>query len=108
MSGTASLEVALLKRPQIVVYRTSPISAFIALSIIKVKYISLVNLILNKPIVKEFIQNKFNCDNLIKELKDIESKSRKREFNNSYRELRSIIGNEDATKNVSEEIYKNL
>lgn len=108
MSGTASLEVALLKRPQIVVYRTSPISAFIALSILKVKYISLVNLILNKPIVKEFIQNKFNCNNLIKELKDIESKSRKREFDNSYRELRSIIGKEDASKNVSEKIYKNL
>ena len=108
MSGTASLEVALLNKPHIVVYKTSPLTAFIGLSVIKIKFISLVNLILNKPLVKELIQDKFNCDNLIKELKDIEKENRKREFNTSYKELRSIIGNEDATKNVSEKIYKSL
>ena len=108
MSGTASLEVALLNRPQIVVYKTSPITAFVGLSILKIKFISLVNLILNKPLVKELIQDKFNCNNLIKELKNIETESRKREFKNSYMELRSILGDKDATKNVSEKIYKSL
>ena len=108
MSGTASLEVALLNKPHIVVYKTSQITAFIGLSIIKVKFISLVNLILNKPLVKELIQDEFNCNNLIKELKDIESEKRKREFKNSFKNLRSILGNIDATKNVSEKIYKNL
>jgi lipid-A-disaccharide synthase len=67
-SGTATLETALLKVPQIVVYKTSTISYHIAKSFITVPYISLVNLIADKPVIKELIQAEANPDVLTKEL----------------------------------------
>ncbi len=67
-SGTATLETALWKIPQVVTYATSSISYVIAKSLIKVDYISLVNLITNKPVVKELIQNEFTAKNVILEL----------------------------------------
>ena len=67
-SGTATLETALLKVPQLVVYKTSRISYHIAKSFITVNYISLVNLIADKPVVKELIQREANPDRLTKEL----------------------------------------
>ncbi len=67
-SGTATLETALLKIPQVVIYKTSSISYHIGKRLIRVGYISLVNLIANKPVVKELIQNDLNIDNLKMEL----------------------------------------
>ena len=63
-SGTATLETALFNVPQIVCYKGSLISYLIARQLIKVKYISLVNLIANKEVVPELIQLKFNEKNL--------------------------------------------
>jgi lipid-A-disaccharide synthase len=68
-SGTATLETALLNVPQVVVYKTSTISYQIAKGFIKVPYISLVNLIANKKVVKELIQKEMNEDEIAKELK---------------------------------------
>ncbi|MEB2783908.1 lipid-A-disaccharide synthase [Algoriphagus persicinus] len=70
-SGTATLETALFRVPQVVVYRTSSISYAIAKHLIRVPYISLVNLIANKEIVKELIQNDFSILNLKAELQQI-------------------------------------
>jgi lipid-A-disaccharide synthase len=67
-SGTATLETALWKIPQVVIYKTSKISYLIAKSLIRVDYISLVNLIADKPVVKELIQNDYNDENLSYEL----------------------------------------
>ncbi|MTI21294.1 lipid-A-disaccharide synthase [Fulvivirga sp. RKSG066] len=67
-SGTATLETALWKVPQVVVYRTSKISYTIAKRLIRVPYISLVNLIADKEVVKELIQDEFNTDSLAEEL----------------------------------------
>lgn len=67
-SGTATLETALFGVPQIVCYKGSEISYQIARRVIKVKYISLVNLIMNKQVVKELIQEEMNAENLKKEL----------------------------------------
>lgn len=67
-SGTATLETALLRCPQVVCYKGNPISYHIAKRLIKVKYISLVNLILDKPAVPELIQNDLNTHNLIQHL----------------------------------------
>lgn len=67
-SGTATLEAALFNVPQVVCYKGGSISVFIAKMVAKVKYISLVNLILNKPAVKELIQKDFNNITLLKEL----------------------------------------
>ncbi len=77
-SGTATLETALLKIPQVVIYKTSAISYYIGRALIQVGYISLVNLITNKPVVKELIQHDFNEDMLNQELNKIL-------FNEDYR-----------------------
>ena len=67
-SGTATLETALLKVPEIVCYKGSNISYQIAKRLISIKYISLVNLIMDKPVVKELIQDELNTKNLVDEL----------------------------------------
>lgn len=70
-SGTATLETALLDIPQIVVYKGNPISIGIARMLVKIKYISLVNLIMDMPVVKELIQEDCNTESLTKELNAI-------------------------------------
>lgn len=67
-SGTATLETALFGVPQVVCYKGSNISYQIAKRVINVKYISLVNLIMDEPLVKELIQNEFTADNLEQQL----------------------------------------
>jgi lipid-A-disaccharide synthase len=70
-SGTATLETALFGVPQVVCYKGSNVSYQIAKRLIKVKYISLVNLIMDKEIVKELIQNEMNTENIKTELNKI-------------------------------------
>jgi len=70
-SGTATLETALFRVPQIVVYRTSSISYQIAKRLIRVPFISLPNLIAGKEVVKELIQDDFSVENLQSELQRI-------------------------------------
>ena len=67
-SGTATLETALFKVPKVVCYKTSWISYQIGRQLVNLKFISLVNLILNKEVVTELIQREFNSERLIKEL----------------------------------------
>jgi lipid-A-disaccharide synthase len=70
-SGTATLETALFGVPEVVCYKGSSISYEIAKRVIKVKYISLVNLIMDRLIVKELIQHDLTEENLVRELKEI-------------------------------------
>ena len=70
-SGTATLETALFNVPQVVCYKGSRISYEIAKRVIKVPFISLVNLIMEKMVVKELIQDELNTNNLISELQEI-------------------------------------
>jgi len=67
-SGTATLETALFGVPQVVCYKGNPLSYWLAKKLIKVKYISLVNLIMDEPVVTELIQNDFNPPRLSAEL----------------------------------------
>lgn len=67
-SGTATLETALFNVPEIVCYKANRLSYEIARRIVDIKFISLVNLIMDKEVVKELIQNDFNHQNLIREL----------------------------------------
>jgi lipid-A-disaccharide synthase len=67
-SGTATLETALLKVPQVVVYKGNSLSIAIARLLIKIRFISLVNLIMNEEVVKELIQNDCNTDKIEEEL----------------------------------------
>jgi lipid-A-disaccharide synthase len=70
-SGTATLETALFGVPEVVCYKGSKISYEIAKRLIKIKYISLVNLIMDRPVVKELIQDEMNADNVQAELEKI-------------------------------------
>ena len=67
-SGTATLEAALLNVPQVVVYKGNAVTIGIAKMLVKIKYISLVNLILDKPVVKELIQQDCTFHNIANEL----------------------------------------
>ncbi len=70
-SGTATLETALLGTPQVVGYRGNPLSYLIAKRLVKVPYISLVNLILNRPLVEELIQKAFTADRVEQSLRKL-------------------------------------
>jgi lipid-A-disaccharide synthase len=70
-SGTATLETALLKVPQVVVYKGAPISVSIARIVVKIKYISLVNLIMDDKVVEELIQEDCNADKITAELENL-------------------------------------
>lgn len=91
-SGTATLETALFGIPEVVCYKGSPISYAIAKRVIKVKYISLVNLIMDKPVVTELIQDQLTPDNLKKELESLLYDPKRRErLANDYKELWEIL-----------------
>ncbi len=91
-SGTATLETALFEVPQVVCYKGSPISYMIAKRVIKVKYIALVNLIMNKPVVKELIQDELSVKNLQQELSAILfDKSKIDSIKTDYRQLWDLL-----------------
>jgi lipid-A-disaccharide synthase len=91
-SGTATLETALFGVPQVVCYKGSTISYQIAKRLIKIKYISLVNLIMDKPIVKELIQNNLTVENLSRELDEIlHRQERISKIKADYAALKSLL-----------------
>ncbi|ULQ50606.1 lipid-A-disaccharide synthase [Flavihumibacter fluvii] len=91
-SGTATLETALFGVPEVVCYKGSSISYQIAKRLIKVKYISLVNLIMDRLIVKELIQDDLNISNLRTELKRVlEDGPERNRIKKDYAELKAIL-----------------
>lgn len=91
-SGTATLETALFAVPEVVCYKGSTISYEIAKRVIKVKYISLVNLIMDKLVVKELIQHDLTVDNLYKELNELlHSEERKAQLKRDYHSLHELL-----------------
>jgi lipid-A-disaccharide synthase len=108
-SGTATLETALFRVPQIVVYRTSWISYSIAKHLIRVPYISLVNLIADKEVVKELIQENFSIANLETELKKILSNQvYKGMMLQGYDLIREKLGTGSASQKTAELILETL
>jgi len=106
-SGTATLETALFKVPQVVCYKTSTISYLIGrLLIHNLKFISLVNIILDKHVVKELIQNNCNKDNLVIELQKILNKSDRSLMLKEYELLHKKLGGKGASKKTAELISK--
>lgn len=108
-SGTATLETALFNVPQVVCYRSSVASYYIAKSLVKdLKYISLVNLIMDKSIVTELIQHQFNTENLKRELTQILQPEYRSQMLENYATLHRILGNSGASEGVAQHIYKSL
>ncbi len=91
-SGTATLETALFGVPEVVCYKGSTISYQIAKRLIKIKYISLVNLIMDKEIVKELIQEELTTKNLVKELNLLlNDPNRKEALQKEYAALKTVL-----------------
>jgi len=109
-SGTATLETALFKVPQIICYKGGKISYEIAKRLIKIKYIGLVNLIMNKEVVKELIQDELNVKNLVAELKLLlEDDDRINKIKKDYDKLFNLLqGSGNASANAAHEIHKFL
>jgi lipid-A-disaccharide synthase len=107
-SGTATLETALFKVPEVVCYKGNWISYQIAKRIITLKYISLVNLILDKEIVKELIQDDFNTKNIRAELQKILTPEHRQNLLKQYDLLEEKLGGEGASRKTAGFIIKHL
>ncbi|MBR5568719.1 MAG: lipid-A-disaccharide synthase [Bacteroidales bacterium] len=108
-SGTASLETALFGTPQVVGYITNPITYWIAKKIIKIRYISLGNLIVDRLAFKEFIQNDCNADALVLEIRDlIENQERRNAMLKEYAEIRNLLGDAGASSAVAKSMIEEL
>ena len=105
-SGTATLETALFRVPQVVCYKSSRMSYLIARMLVKIKFISLVNLILDKEVVRELIQKDCNSEQIVNELNLIQNDSMKRErMLNDYNQLIQLLGQNGSSKRVAEKIW---
>lgn len=103
-SGTATLETALFGVPEVVCYKGSWLSYQLAKMLVKIKYISLVNLIMDKEVVKELIQDDLNVDNLKKELESLlTDEKRIEEIKKDYTQLHQLLA---AGGNASEKAAK--
>ena len=108
-SGTASLETALFNTPQVVGYITNPITYWLAKRIVKIKFISLGNLIVNRLAFKEFIQDDCNADALVKEIRDlIENPDRRDLMLKEYDEIRNLLGGSGASSAVAKSMIQEL
>lgn len=104
-SGTATLETALFGLPQVVCYKGNALSFWLATKLVKVKYISLVNLIMDKPVVTELIQNDLTPDNLQTALNRLlNDDAYKAELKNDYAALWHKLGEKPASENAAYEI----
>jgi len=109
-SGTATLETALFGVPEVVCYKGSAISYMIAKQLIKVKYICLVNLIMDKEVVKELIQDEMTTENIHRELDLLLNDASKQEqLRNDYADLKMLLSKGgNASANTAKSIIEFL
>lgn len=107
-SGTATLETALFKVPQVVCYKGSWISYQIGKRLVDLKFISLVNLILDKEVVTELIQADFNKKRLKQELDVILNDTFRKELFSNYYDLENKLGGQGASKKTADLIHQNI
>lgn len=105
-SGTATLETALWNIPQVVCYKAHPISYLIAKYLVQIKFISLVNLIVDKEIVKELIQKDYTSENVLREVDLLltDEKTKRKQLTD-YQELNILLGQKNASEIVVEKVY---
>ncbi len=100
-SGTSTLEAALFKIPQVVCYVVNPLTYFIARMLVSVKYISLVNLLLNRQSITELIQSNVNTQNLINELKKLLINEHRTKILNDYDELAKLLKEKGCSERIA-------
>ncbi|HTB53517.1 MAG TPA: lipid-A-disaccharide synthase [Ferruginibacter sp.] len=106
-SGTATLETALFNVPEVICYKGSSISYQIAKRLIKIKYICLVNLIMDKEVVKELIQDELTVTNVTKELTDIlHNSAKQQQLKEDYAALKHLLSQGgNASANAANSIH---
>ncbi|KJS04796.1 MAG: lipid-A-disaccharide synthase [Flavobacteriales bacterium BRH_c54] len=102
VSGTATLETALFHVPQVVCYKTGKLFYHLAKMVVKIKFISLVNLVADKEVVKELIQDELTTENLTTELSKILVEPGKSNMLNAYKEIEVKLGGKGASKRAAE------
>lgn len=108
-SGTATLETALFKVPEVVCYKGSRLSYAIAKRLVKVKYISLVNLIMDREVVKELIQNECTPETIRAEVsKLLEDPGYVQKMRQDYDSLETILGGGGASRKVAQSLLKTI
>lgn len=112
-SGTATLETALFEVPQVVCYKGNPISIAIARRLVNIEFISLVNLILNKEVVKELIQKDCSEEKLKEEfIAILPGQEKRKSIESNYKRLKEMLGKEaneaGASKKVATELLKTI
>ncbi len=108
-SGTATLETAWFTVPEVVCYKANWLSYRLAKWMIKVNYISLVNLVMEKEVVKELIQSDLTEDNLVKEMDLLlHNGKRQRRLLEDYEELKDRLGNAGASEQAAEIVCEAL
>ena len=106
-SGTATLETALFGVPEVICYKGRTISYQIAKRLIKIKFIGLVNLIMDKEVVKELIQDELTVKNIVNELKKLlEDPARQEQLKRDYADLKNLLSQGGhASANAAKSIY---
>jgi lipid-A-disaccharide synthase len=109
-SGTATLETALFRVPQVVCYGTSMPKLFgwLRRHVLKVKYVSLVNLIANREVVTELVADTFTLDRIRQELRKILEGSERQKMLDGYDEIWQILGDQKAPDNAAKEMFSLL
>ncbi|MCR5821749.1 MAG: lipid-A-disaccharide synthase [Bacteroidales bacterium] len=109
-SGTATLETALFDVPQVVCYSANPISIAIAKAVVskRIKYISLVNLIADRDVVTELIQEDFNDERLEIEFNRLQDPEVRERMKCQYSELRTLLGNSGASDRTAQAIVETI
>jgi lipid-A-disaccharide synthase len=107
-SGTATLETALFKVPEVVCYKGSWASYQIAKRIVTLKYISLVNLIMDKEVVTELIQDNCTSKNIKTELQKLLVPNHRKQVLENYNELEKRLGGSGASEKTAKLIVQNI
>ena len=108
-SGTASLEAALIGTPQVVGYRTAQTTFLIMRNIIKIRFISLANLIIDRAAFKEYLQHYFTAENLVREVRRLVTDENYRaRMQADYAEIREKLGGTGASDAVAEAMVAEL
>ena len=108
-SGTATVEIAILERPMIILYKVSPLAYFFLKRMVKLPYIGMVNIIAKKEIVPEFIQRRATASRILPTALSLLNQRKKREeISSQLKEVKRALGNPGATARAAEIILDTL